>query len=137
MTREEEEKKINEQIDENIKGHEIPAPETPAKKEEAKPAEPAPDELLNAETPQREDLVNRINHTLNKIRPYIQADGGDVQFVDYKDGTVTVTMLGACAGCFMASADISEGIQAILIDEVPEVKKVRMLESSPWGPVSY
>ena len=137
MSREEEEKKINEQIDENIKGHEIPAPERPVKKEEAKPAEPAPDELLNAETPQREDLVNRINHTLNKIRPYIQADGGDVQFVDYKDGTVTVTMLGACAGCFMASADISEGIQAILIDEVPEVRKVRMLESSPWGPVSY
>lgn len=136
MTREEEENKINEQIDENIKGHEIPAPEQP-KKEETKPVQPAPDELLNAETPQREDLVNRINHTLNKIRPYIQADGGDVQFVDYKDGTVTVTMLGACAGCFMASADISEGIQAILIDEVPEVKKVRMLESSPWGPVSY
>ena len=136
MTREEEEKKINEQIDENIKGHEIPAPETPAK-EETKSAEPAPEELLNAETPQREDLVNRINHTLNKIRPYIQADGGDVQFVDYKDGTVTVTMLGACAGCFMASADIGEGIQAILIDEVPEVKRVKMLESSPWGPVSY
>lgn len=136
MTREEEEKKINEQIDENIKGHEIPAPEAPAK-EETKVAEPAPEELLNAETPQREDLVNRINHTLNKIRPYIQADGGDVQFVDYKDGTVTVTMLGACAGCFMASADISEGIQAILIDEVPEVKRVKMLESSPWGPVSY
>lgn len=43
-------------------------------------------ELLNAETPQRQDLIRRINHTLNKIRPYLQADGGDVEFVDYKDG---------------------------------------------------
>lgn len=133
MTREDEEKRINEQIEENMKGHEIPAPEVP-KKEPKPQAETAPEELLNAETPQRQDLINRINHTLNKIRPYIQADGGDVQFEDYKDGVVTVSMLGACAGCFMASADITEGIQAILIDEVPEVKAVKMLESSPWGP---
>jgi len=40
--------------------------------------------------------------------------------VENKDGVVTVRMLGACAGCFMANADISEGVQAILIDEIPE-----------------
>lgn len=90
-------------------------------------------ELLNAQTPQREDLIKRINHTLNKIRPYLQADGGDVEFVDYKDGVVTVTMTGACAGCFMASADISEGVQAILIDEIEEVKAVKLVESTPFG----
>ena len=89
--------------------------------------------LLNAETPAREDLIRRINHTLNKIRPYLQADGGDVQFVDFKDGVVTVTMVGACAGCFMASADISEGVQAILIDEVEEVTAVKLVESTPFG----
>ena len=89
--------------------------------------------MLNAETPAREDLIHRINHTLNKIRPYLQADGGDVQFVDFKDGVVTVTMVGACAGCFMASADISEGVQAILIDEVEEVTAVKLVESTPFG----
>lgn len=89
--------------------------------------------MLNAETPAREDLIKRINHTLNKIRPYLQADGGDVEFVDFKDGVVSVTMTGACAGCFMASADISEGVQAILIDEIEEVKAVKLVESTPFG----
>lgn len=127
MTMDEEER-INKQIEDNIRGHEIPAPEnTFTQEEETQKA------LLNAETPQREDLINRINHTLNKIRPYLQADGGDVQFVDFQDGTVIVTMIGACAGCFMASADISEGVQAILIDEIEEVKAVKLVESTPFG----
>lgn len=123
-----EEERINQQIEENIKGHEIPAPQnTYTQDEETTQA------MLNAETPQREDLIARINHTLNKIRPYLQADGGDVQFVDFQDGTVIVTMIGACAGCFMASADISEGVQAILIDEIEEVKAVKLVESTPFG----
>lgn len=94
-------------------------------------------ELLNAETPQREDLIRRIEHTLNKIRPYLQADGGDVEFVDYKDGTAYLGMVGACAGCIMASADISEGVQAILIDEVPEVHAVRLHEENPFSFESF
>ena len=123
-----EEERINKQIEDNIKGHEIPAPEE--KKEEDEKNNEA---MLNAETPAREDLIKRINHTLNKIRPYLQADGGDVEFVDFKDGVVTVTMTGACAGCFMASADISEGVQAILIDEIEEVHAVKLVESTPFG----
>lgn len=122
-----EEERINKQIEDNIEGHEIPAPECKSEEEANKEA------MLNAETPAREDLIRRINHTLNKIRPYLQADGGDVEFVDFKDGVVTVTMTGACAGCFMASADISEGVQAILIDEVEEVQAVKLVESTPFG----
>lgn len=124
-----EEERINKQIEENIEGKEIPAPTTDFSTNDAENKAA----MLNAETPAREDLVRRINHTLNKIRPYLQADGGDVQFVDFQDGVVTVTMMGACAGCFMASADISEGVQAILIDEVAEVKEVRLVESTPFG----
>ena len=124
-----EEERINKQIEENIEGKEIPAPTTDFSTNDAENKAA----MVNAETPAREDLVRRINHTLNKIRPYLQADGGDVQFVDFQDGVVTVTMMGACAGCFMASADISEGVQAILIDEVAEVKEVRLVESTPFG----
>ena len=141
MNRDEEEKKINEEIDETIKGHEIPAPAQPAK--EAAPVidktQLATDPetlkaLQNAEgTLERQDLLDRIQHTLNKIRPYIQADGGDVQLIDYKDGIVTVSMLGACAGCMAIDATLTDGIQAILIDEVPEVVKVQMLEANPYG----
>lgn len=124
-----EEERINKQIEDNIKGHEIPAPENNF----AEVSEENKEAMLNAETPAREDLIRRINHTLNKIRPYLQADGGDVEFVDFQDGVVTVTMTGACAGCLMASADISEGVQAILIDEVEEVRSVKLLESTPFG----
>ncbi len=73
-----------------------------------------------------DDVLERIEKTINKIRPYIQQDGGDVELVDFKDGVVTVRMLGACAGCMAIDATLTEGIQAILLDEVPEVTKVEL-----------
>ncbi len=75
-----------------------------------------------------EDVLERIENTINKIRPYIQRDGGDVELVDYKDGIVTVRMLGACAGCLSINDTLTDGIEAILLDEVPEVKKVVLAE---------
>ena len=90
-------------------------------------------ELTPEERAVRNDLLDRIEHTINKIRPYIQADGGDVQLIDYEDGVVTVAMLGACAGCMAIDTTLNEGIQALLTDEIPEVKKVQMLESTPYG----
>lgn len=76
-----------------------------------------------------EDVLERIELTINKIRPYIQRDGGDVELVDFKDGIVTVRMLGACAGCLSVNDTITDGIEAILLDEVPEVKKVILDEA--------
>ena len=76
------------------------------------------------------NVLERIEHTINKIRPYIQADGGDVELVDFKDGIVTVRMLGACAGCMAIDATLTDGIQAILVDEVPEVTKVELEQAS-------
>ena len=90
-------------------------------------------ELTPEERAVRNDLLDRIEHTINKIRPYIQADGGDVQLIDYEDGVVTISMLGACAGCMAIDTTVNEGIQALLMDEVPEVKKVRMLTDTPFG----
>ena len=58
--------------------------------------------MSETETNVNPDVLERIEKTINKIRPYIQQDGGDVQLVDFQDGVVTVRMLGACAGC-MAS----------------------------------
>ena len=64
-----------------------------------------------------DDLVARINHTLNKLRPYIQADGGDVHFVDFEDGIVTVSMSGACAGCMALNTTLNDGIEALEISK--------------------
>lgn len=79
-----------------------------------------------------DDVLTRIEKTINKIRPYIQHDGGDVELVDYKDGIVTVRMLGACAGCMSLDATLTDGIEAILLDEVPEVKKVVLDSYNPY-----
>ncbi len=87
--------------------------------------------LTPEEQEKKQDILNRINHTLDKIRPYLQAEGGDVTLIDFEDGVATVDMTGACAGCMMASADVNEGVQALIVDEVPEVMKVVMAPQAP------
>ncbi len=74
-------------------------------------------------------LEEKIVYTLNKIRPYIQGDGGDVAF-DYIDdeGVVYVRLLGACIGCALSEVTVKQGIEAILMDEIPEVNEVRVSE---------
>ncbi len=70
-------------------------------------------------------MENQIIETLEKIRPYIQRDGGDVEFISVDErGVVTVRMLGACVDCIGLDSTISDGIEAILIDEVEGVTKV-------------
>ena len=77
---------------------------------------------------QKAEAINRelLDATLNIIRQSLQADGGDVVLVDVEDetGTVTLEMQGACAGCPLSSFDMSEGIERILRDHVPGVKRV-------------
>jgi Fe-S cluster biogenesis protein NfuA len=99
---------------------------------EMKTAERETKELTEKEKEEQEDILRRIEHTINKIRPYIMADGGDVQLVGYEDGVVTVSMLGACAGCMAIDTTLTDGIEALLIDEVPEVKKVQLYQSAPY-----
>ncbi len=77
------------------------------------------------------ELIENIKNTLNKIRPYIQRDGGDVEFVDVdENGVVSVKMLGACATCLSLDSTLSEGIEAILIDEVEGVTAVQLYEEA-------
>lgn len=75
-------------------------------------------------------LEERIIYALEKIRPYIQRDGGDVEFVNVNDlGVVTVRLHGACIGCGLADMTVKGGIEAILMDEIPEVSEVIMEET--------
>lgn len=71
-----------------------------------------------------------IKKVLDKIRPYIQHDGGDVEFVKFEEGVVTVKMLGACAGCLMIDDTLKDGVEAILLEEVPGVVEVRLAEDA-------
>ena len=69
-------------------------------------------------------MRDKVEAALDKIRPNLMADGGDVQLVDVKEGVVTVRLLGACGGCPMATMTLREGIERKLKEELPEVKKV-------------
>ncbi|MBQ3339889.1 MAG: NifU family protein [Atopobiaceae bacterium] len=72
--------------------------------------------------------VNRelLESTINVIRQSLQADGGDLALIDVTDdGVVTLEMQGACAGCPLATFDMSDGIERILIEHVPGVTRVQ------------
>lgn len=65
-----------------------------------------------------------VEKTLNKIRPALQADGGDVELVDVQGGVVKVRLTGACGGCPMATITLKNGIEALLKEEIPSVERV-------------
>ena len=69
-------------------------------------------------------MKEKVEAVLAKIRPALQADGGDVELVDAKDGVVKVKLTGACGSCPMATQTLHHGIERILKESVPEVKEV-------------
>ena len=72
-----------------------------------------------------EETIKLIEATLDKIRPFLQRDGGDVDLIGFRNGIVYVTMVGACEGCSFAQDDISAGVEIILMEEVPGVLAVQ------------
>ena len=68
-----------------------------------------------------------IKKVIHKLRPYLQRDGGDIEFVKFEDGIVYVQMHGACAGCMMLDATLKDGVEQILIEEVPGVLEVQAI----------
>ena len=66
-------------------------------------------------------IEKQVIEVLRRVRPYLQRDGGDIKFVKYEDGIVFVEMLGACVGCSAQDATLKDGIEAILLEEVPGI----------------
>ena len=75
-----------------------------------------------------ENIEIEINKTLDKIRHFLQKDGGDVIFESFKDGIVYVKMIGACQDCMFANNDIKDLVEVILQEEVPGVLEVRLAD---------
>lgn len=70
-------------------------------------------------------MKEKIIETLEKVRPFLQRDGGDVEFVDYtEDNIVKVRLQGHCAGCPHAQMTVKNGIEKILKEEHPEIASV-------------
>ncbi len=76
--------------------------------------------MKNKTTP----MTDKVTQVLDKIRPSLVRDGGDVELVEVNDGTVKVKLTGACGGCPMAAMTLKMGIEQILKREIPEIKEV-------------
>ena len=72
----------------------------------------------------QEEVIKKIKAVIEKLRPYLQNDGGDVLFKRFENGVVYVKLVGACSNCPMATMTLQEGIETALLNEVPEVIKV-------------
>lgn len=73
-------------------------------------------------------MKEKVEAALNKIRPMLQADGGDVELVSIDGDVVTVRLQGACAGCPMSQMTLKNGIEKIIKQEVPEVISVEAVD---------
>ena len=66
----------------------------------------------------------KIIEVINNIKPYLNMDGGDIEYVKYEDGYVYIKLSGACAECQMIDFTLKEGIEEAIKEEVPEVLEV-------------
>ncbi len=69
-------------------------------------------------------MRERIEKAIEKIRPFLQRDGGDIELVDVIDGVVKVRLKGACSGCPMSQMTLKQGVEKALKEDVPEIKTV-------------
>jgi Fe-S cluster biogenesis protein NfuA len=69
-------------------------------------------------------VKEKVEAALAKIRPALQADGGDVELVAVEGGLVKVRLKGSCAGCPVAQMTLKQGIERVLKEQIPEVKEV-------------
>lgn len=74
------------------------------------------------------NIEMQVKEILHKVRPYLQRDGGDIKYIGFQDGIVFVEMLGACVGCGALDSTLKDGIEAILLEEVPGIIGVENIE---------
>ena len=70
-------------------------------------------------------MKEKVQAVLDKIRPALQADGGNIELIDIDDGIVKVKLLGACQGCMGAQMTLKMGVEKALKEAIPEVKAVQ------------
>lgn len=68
--------------------------------------------------------VQKIKEVINKLKPFLINDGGNIEFLKYEDGIVYIKMLGACANCMMLDFTLKESVEAAIKSEVPSIRGV-------------
>lgn len=74
---------------------------------------------------ENKEVIGKIEDILNKIKPYLNSEGGDLEFIKFEDGVVYIKMLGACVDCYSLDSTLKDGIESLLVENVPEVIEVR------------
>jgi len=78
---------------------------------------------------EKNKLVSRVNSALDKVRPYLEADGGNIRLEEVTDDyVVKVKLLGACHGCPFSYQTLKAGVEQALLKEVPEMKELVAIE---------
>jgi Fe-S cluster biogenesis protein NfuA len=72
----------------------------------------------------KETVKDRVGKALEQLRPQLQADSGDIELVEVKNGVVKVKMKGACAGCPMSTMTLQWGVERFLKKKIPEIARV-------------
>ncbi len=70
-------------------------------------------------------MESKIKEVIDELKPYLNSDGGDIEFVKYEDNVVYVKLAGACSGCAHRNATISNVVLSMLQDSMPEIKDVK------------
>ncbi len=70
-------------------------------------------------------IIKRINEIIDELKPFLISDGGTLEFIKYEDGIVYVKLGGACENCAFLDITLKDGIEEMIINEIPEVKEVR------------
>jgi len=73
------------------------------------------------------DMFDQVQEVLDKLRPYLQRDGGDVQLVDVEEGIVKLRLMGACGSCPSSTITLKAGIERALVEEIPGIKEVQQV----------
>jgi Fe-S cluster biogenesis protein NfuA len=77
----------------------------------------------------KNSIRERVLQALEKVRPYLQSDGGDISLVEItEDNTVKVKLQGACHGCPYSVQTLKAGVEQVLLKEVPEISKVESVD---------
>lgn len=74
------------------------------------------------------EIEEKIIEVIDKLRPFLISDGGNIEFVRYEDGIAYVRLMGHCANCPMIDTTLKDGIEIAITSEIPEVVEVRNVE---------
>ncbi len=84
-------------------------------------------------TNQNAELIRKVENVISQIRPYLQADGGNIRFVELTDdNVVNVELLGACGSCPMSTMTLKAGVEQAMKKAIPEVKSVEAINLNSY-----